>query len=270
MSKYILRKRTSGFTTVSNNVIHALNSNLEALGLYLYLLSLPDNWEFHKNHLQKTCHIGRDKLEKLLKILGSFELVQTGQKRNNKGQFEEFYIDIYDLESIKINKLENTGSPVTENHRTVKTRARFQPTIKEIRTKEITKNKKENKNTCSTEVERVSTFNDFWSLYPRRQKKVEAQKIWKKEKLDEKAQIIIDALKRRLNTEWINTPLKYIPLPATYLNNKQWEDEVFTHIEPLVRHHKTFSPGMEFASKVLEEAKDKFIKTTQNTQKRIL
>ena len=130
MSKYILRKRTSNFTIVSNDVINVLSGNLEALGLYLYLLSLPDEWNFYKTQLCKQFSIGIKKLEKLLKILNSFQLIQYGQKRNEKGQFATFYIDIYDLESIKNKDLEES-SPEGQNGRTVKTDGRSGEAIKE-------------------------------------------------------------------------------------------------------------------------------------------
>lgn len=142
MSKHILRKRHSGFTIVSNNVINVLKGNLEALGLYLHLLSLPDNWEFYKTHLCKEYQIGIKKLEKLLKVLASFELVQYGQKRNEKGQFEAFYMDIYDLDTIKINKLEE-NSPDGHFCRTAKTVRRSGEAIKEVLKKEVKKEIKE-------------------------------------------------------------------------------------------------------------------------------
>lgn len=146
MSKFVLRKRTSGFTTVSNNVIHVLKGNLPALALYVYLLSLPDNWEFYKTQICKECKIGIVKLEKLLKILASFELIQYGQKRNEKGQFSAFYIDIYDLESIKNKDLEET-SPECQNSRTVKTVERSGEAIKEVLQNKNLKNKKKREST---------------------------------------------------------------------------------------------------------------------------
>jgi hypothetical protein len=225
MSKYILRNRTSGFTTVSNNVIHALKSNLPALGLYLYLLSLPDNWEFYKTQIAKECSMGINKLDKLLKVLSSFELVQYGQKRSITGQFENFYIDIYDIESIKINKLQNQKNepvqPVYENRATV-TVAPSQSAIKET-----IQNKKEKTNiSCSSESdERNLFFDKFWKIYPRKQKKKESKKTWKK--IDDKIMpLILEDVKKRYDLYWRFKQKEYIPLPTTYLNGCLWEDEI--------------------------------------------
>jgi hypothetical protein len=220
MSKFILRKRTSGFTTVSNNVIHALKGNLQVLGLYLYLLSLPDNWEFHKTHLCKECHIGINKIDKLLKILSSFELVQYGQKRDEQGRFEHFYMDIFDLESIKINNLKNEVQPVYENRGT-ETVAPSQEAIKEI------EQKKENKRniSCSSDDE-PRFFNEFWKNYPRKQKKKDTLDLWKKKKFDTIATKIIEDVKKRTHIYWQFKQKDFIPLPSTYLNGEGWTDEI--------------------------------------------
>ncbi len=229
MSKFILRKRTSGFTTVSNNVIHVLKGNLEVLGLYLYLLSLPDDWEFYKTHLCKEFSIGIKKLEKLLKILSSFELVQYGQKRNEKGQYETFYIDIYDTETIKINKLENS-SPVGQNCRTVKADGRSGEATKEVlQNKQLLKNKENI--SCSSKSDEPKFFDEFWKAYPRKQKKKDTQKIWKNKKYDGISKILIDDVLKRINSDWKGKNKEFIPLPSSYLNGERWTDEIIEPIE---------------------------------------
>jgi transcription initiation factor IIE alpha subunit len=224
MSKFILRKRTSGYTTVSNSVIHALKGHLEVLGLYLYLLSLPDNWEFYKTQLCKECKVGINKLDKMLKILSELKLVQYGQKRGLNGQFEHFYMDIFDIESIKINELDNDGSPFYENRGTV-TVAPSQEATKEI----IKKIKKEKINIPCSSSDEPKHFDEFWENYPRKQKKKETKKIWKREKLDEIALIIISDVKKRSDEYWKFKHKEHIPLPDTYLNGTRWNDE---HIKP--------------------------------------
>ena len=43
--KYIIKKPAGNYTILLNKVLQKLN-NYEALGLYCYLFSLPDEWEF--------------------------------------------------------------------------------------------------------------------------------------------------------------------------------------------------------------------------------
>lgn len=133
MSKFILKKRVSGFTITSNNVIHSLKCNLQALGFYLYLLSLPDNWEFYKTNLSKECSIGIKKVDKLLQILKSYGLVKYGQERNEKGQFERFFLEIYDVEQIKQEHEESYPQDLPDGNfcRAAKTVGRIGEAIKE-------------------------------------------------------------------------------------------------------------------------------------------
>jgi hypothetical protein len=154
VSKLTLRKHTKGFTTISNSVVKVLKDDLESLGLYLFLLSLPNDWTFYKTNLCKECSVGIKKLEKLLKKLRKFGLVKYGQQRNNKGRFSKFYLDIYDIETIKINNIEtitinnlednnDSDSPVGQNCRTVETVRRSGEAIKEELTKEELKTTKD-------------------------------------------------------------------------------------------------------------------------------
>ncbi len=65
-----------------------------------------------------------------------------------------------------------------------------------------------------------SEFDDFWNTYPRREGKVDAQKAWKMLRPDnELLQRIIVNLSRYSETE-----KRFIPLPATYLRGRRWED----------------------------------------------
>lgn len=247
MSKHILRKRTSGFTTVSNNVIQALKSDLETLGFYLYLLSLPDNWEFYKTYLIKECRIGIKKLDKLLKKLCALGLVRTVQMRNEKGQFAHFDFEIYDTESLKINNLE-ICAPEGQNCRTVETAGRFQEAIKEEVIKEVNK-EKQNKYLCASDDARKS-FEQFWNLYPRKKDKGRAFEVWIKENLQEKSELIIGNLAQQVlnDVDWNN--IQFIPHPATYLRNRRWEDEIT--FQTLKSIPKKFNPA-EFVLNQLKE-----------------
>jgi transcription initiation factor IIE alpha subunit len=146
MSKHVLRKHLSNFTIVSNEIIKMLKNDLSSLGFYLHIVSLPDNWVFYKTALAKECGIGINKLEKILKKLKSLGLIQYGQKRNEQGRFSEFYLDVYDIETLKINDI----TPDVKNHRTVKTVAPFQEAIQERYTKkERSKEKKKEREPLS-------------------------------------------------------------------------------------------------------------------------
>ena len=70
-------------------------------------------------------------------------------------------------------------------------------------------------------------FDDFWILYPKKQAKAAAEKAYLKVKPDrdlfEKMKKALEAQKSSF--DWQKENGRYIPLPATWLNGRRWEDE---------------------------------------------
>jgi len=67
-------------------------------------------------------------------------------------------------------------------------------------------------------------FNKFWSLYPRKVAKIVAERRWKKlskKDIDEIFKIYHEHLLR-----WRYKDIQYVPHPATWLNQRRWEDEL--------------------------------------------
>lgn len=81
----------------------------------------------------------------------------------------------------------------------------------------------------STVINTVTNFNDFWSVYPRKEGKNNAEKTWKKLSEEEKQLAISDCQNRFKSQE-----RKFIPHGSTYLNQKRWEDELGTD-QPIPR-----------------------------------
>lgn len=73
-----------------------------------------------------------------------------------------------------------------------------------------------------------SEFSKFWSEYPRKEKKDRAKKAFlKKRKAGLEFNTILDGLERH-KQKWTqeNTKLKYIPHPASWINDERWNDEI--------------------------------------------
>lgn len=68
-------------------------------------------------------------------------------------------------------------------------------------------------------------FQEFKAIYPRRKDFPNAERTWKRLKLDKIADQILFHVKQSIakDATW---KAGYIPLPTTYLNGKRWEDEV--------------------------------------------
>lgn len=69
-------------------------------------------------------------------------------------------------------------------------------------------------------------FAKFWQAYPRKVAKPAALKAWMKATpTDEQLlEIIDDVADRRRSPDWLKDNGAYIPHPATYLNQRRWED----------------------------------------------
>jgi hypothetical protein len=81
-----LVKEQTGFTQLSTFSIQNIKS-MEALGLWTYLLSLPDNWVIRRSQLRDHFGIGKDKLKKAFDVLIKLFLVEEIALRDEKGHF---------------------------------------------------------------------------------------------------------------------------------------------------------------------------------------
>lgn len=97
-----------------------------------------------------------------------------------------------------------------------------QDTIDEI------KEEKQVKEKSKTENKQQEYFSIFWASYPKKVGKGAAEKSWKKIKptkdLLEKMLNAIETAKQSM--QWNKDNGQYIPNPATWLNQKRWEDEI--------------------------------------------
>jgi hypothetical protein len=79
---------------------------------------------------------------------------------------------------------------------------------------------------CGQEIRESSTarFDEFWACYPSKVDKVASLKIWKRRKLDAMADVIIAAVRDRVENDqrWIQG---YIMSPRRFLLNDNWDDE---------------------------------------------
>ena len=80
-------------------------------------------------------------------------------------------------------------------------------------------------------------FDQFYRSYPRRQNRPKAESAWKKLKPDAGLrETLLAALANHcLRPDWIKDGGQYIPLPATWLNGRCWEDEILANTEQ--SHH---------------------------------
>ena len=72
--------------------------------------------------------------------------------------------------------------------------------------------------------EQGTSFEEFWKAWPRKEGKEAARKAWPK--VADNLPAILEALSwQRVSENWTKEGGRFIPLPATYLNGRRWEDE---------------------------------------------
>lgn len=87
---------------------------------------------------------------------------------------------------------------------------------------------KERKGTGGNRVQVFPGFDRFWTSYPRRTAKSNALKAWNKLKPDGPlVDLILASIEANKKTrQWQESGGQFIPHPATFLNQRRWEDEV--------------------------------------------
>lgn len=76
-------------------------------------------------------------------------------------------------------------------------------------------------------------FESFWSTYPKKKSRADAEKAWRKlAPSPELSQRIQAAVAAQLGSEdWRKDGGKFIPYPASWLNGRRWEDEAAVVLE---------------------------------------
>ena len=86
-----------------------------------------------------------------------------------------------------------------------------------------------NPNPTRRRAETDTGFDSFWAEYPKKVKKPEALKAWAKLKPEDGGvfEKVMEGLRRwKASDQWTRDGGRFIPNPATWINNRQWEDEV--------------------------------------------
>lgn len=134
------------FTTLYNDILRAeINGeklSLEAWGLYFFMMSLPEDWDFSIMGLTKVVNAGKNKIQRVLKDLENAGFIQRKQLNNGKfGKVE------YTLLHKPINPFPQ--KPPTENPHP---QNQPQQSTKELNTKELN-DKKNDKGQNAPKIE---------------------------------------------------------------------------------------------------------------------
>jgi hypothetical protein len=120
-----LRHQPSPYTNIINETM-ALIPDAAALGIYVYLLSKPENWEIHITELMRRFNKGRDYIASKLKILKEIGLYKVQSIRDSSGKILHWETVLYKYIPNQITENPESGkeanSQITENPESGKTR----------------------------------------------------------------------------------------------------------------------------------------------------
>ena len=224
----ILRNASKGkYTVLNNGIFRDENLSAKSLGILAKMLSLPDNWEFSVTGL---CSIfkkdGIDSIRNGLKELEQNGYLVRNRVRDESGKLTSAEWTVSDQPMLGKPMLENPmlENPMLENRTQYNTKEYNTKEFitKEFITKDIPPISPKGKTDCS------DLFNQFWTAYPKHIAKQSAVKAFEKLKPDEKLlEAMLKAIEmQKESKQWEKDGGAFIPYPATWLNQRRWEDEL--------------------------------------------
>ena len=114
MSKLIIKNR---YATISNEILNREDVSLKAKGLFAYLQSKPDNWNFSKERIAKQLKEGISSIKSAFKELKDNKYLKTIPIKNKDGLFNGYDYLLVDLPSVGKPDRRKTGP--AENHTSI-------------------------------------------------------------------------------------------------------------------------------------------------------
>jgi hypothetical protein len=108
MGKLIIKNR---YGTIPNDLLNSIHISFKAKGMYAFIQSKPDNWEFSAERISKQVKEGLPSIISALKELENFGYLVRNRYQNNKG----FWVVDYLLYEIPNEENLITGKPNEEN-----------------------------------------------------------------------------------------------------------------------------------------------------------
>lgn len=213
------------FSKVTFDILLKQDHPFELIGLYMFYYYTA-KWQktlqpkCTNSYAAKAAGWGADKLIKRKRVLLKLGMIENIQHRKTNGDFGETYIKVNYINGIpRTNDL--TGS--------VKQTYKCLDIINKKEKIKITQKQKEN-------------FQLFWTVYPKKKGKEKAFESFIKRTKDlPPIKKLVKIVKLHADQDdWIKDDKQWVPMPATWLNQGRWQDEV-KGIETVMKTKKKFS-----------------------------
>lgn len=209
-----IKKVTANFTIVSNNIINDKRLSWKAKGVFSYLYSKPDDWDFSSARMKEDSSDGRDLLLSALKELETAGYLKRHKLPSGKVEYS------LDFEPKPENPIQ-AKKPDPENPYVGKSlRGKSRPISN---TEDTSNTERESKTEQLAALE--ESFRLFWEAYPNKIAKPVCLKWWLKKKPSGEALAAIMAglASWKKVPQWTKDKGSFIPHPYTWLNQERWE-----------------------------------------------
>ena len=238
------------YTVIDSLALEDTSISFEAKGVLAYLLSKPDGWLIHQEHLSRVGGIGRHKIMRIFSELRKAGYIAYKKPRNEFGQVEGTEIVLCETPRQSVAKPECGINRESENP----TLGKPAPLVNLDSLVNLDEEKKLNPDVKDTRASKSATpdgFDAFWSAYPRKKNRAAAIKAFKRITPDLLPTLFADIEARIRVGDWRLDMQEFIPHPATYLNGERWTDSITprgqTH-EASRQLDRPRSPGERFAA----------------------
>ena len=219
---YIRNEQKRDYTVVSNSIITDKRLSAEARATHIYLLSRPPKWKAWNKDIQTVMGFGRRVYLRVMQ-----ELRDAGYQSLEKGgEGGGNVLTIYEVSGSHDMRLPQNATIAKRDH--------------------IVSTDKSN-NTDKRKSISVNDFARWYSHYPLKKGKKPAYEAWKKAKGMPDVDTMISTIQLQIeNDRQYGGETKFIPYPATYLNQERWNDE-------LEHGRKQETVSDEYAARVARE-----------------
>lgn len=219
-------EKTRNYTVLSNRALDDKTLSLKALGLLVYMLRQPDEWDFTLEWLSKRHRDGLDSVRSALAELEKSGYVTRERIRSEDGTFRgvNYVVREVPCEPTLENPIlvkPTTENPTSDNPTLLNTNI--------VNTNIITpiapKGAEPEKNIVTWDPE---MFDRFWKMYPKKKDKKKAIREWNRLKPDRQLMWEMSAAldAQMTSEEWQRDDGRAIPYPCRWLSHRRWEDEL--------------------------------------------
>ena len=243
MGKIQIEKQETGFAQIANDLLNDKRLSWKAKGIYAYIYSKPDDWDFSAKRMADDVIDGRDGT-----LSGIKELEDAGyitRKKLPNGRIL-YYVRIEPEQAEA-----DLGTPKPEPP---------QPTMASTHCGESRpiSNKEEKVIKSKSNKEYIIRFENFWKAYPKKVSKKKALEKWLKLKPDQHLfETIMKGVEDYKKTEqWKKDNGTFVPMPVTFLNQERYHDEIVPNKEIQQRPVRTVLPERQMTERQREKNSD--------------